>query len=166
MESWKVPEFTFSKCQLPQVWAALHVGACTEPGGWKFSRDSLEPPCPAHTGVVMEHPQSGWGGGTAHSHLAEGEADQCMPTDLPSAIPSSLARLFLLKNNPKGHDFQNPWGDGYGRGKAENYLEEGRHRLSFEGWDLCTWCLMKIWKKIGNIFISQKNWCKTCQCFS
>lgn len=29
-------------------------------------------------------------------------------------------------------------------GKAENYLEECRHRLSFEGLDLCTGCLMNV----------------------
>lgn len=89
-------------------------------------------------------------------------------------IPSSLARLLLLKNNPKAlkteHDFQNTWVMDMGErartspSKAENYLEGSRHRLSFEGLDLCTWCLMKIWEKErGNIFISQKNWCKTCQ---
>ena len=45
--------------------------------------------------------------------------------------------------------------------KAENYLEEGRHRLSFEGLDLCTGCLMKIREKeIGNVSINRKNWCK------
>lgn len=111
MELQKVSEFTFSKCQLPQGWAALDMGARTKPGGWKFSRDPLASPCPAHTGVVMEHPWSGWGGSTGHSHLAEAGVDQCMPNDPPSAIPSSLARLLLLKNNPEAlkteHDFQN-----------------------------------------------------------
>jgi len=49
-------------------------------------------------------------------------------------------------------------------GKAESYLEESQHRLSFEGSDLCMRCLMQMREKgMGNNSINRKNWCKVCQ---
>lgn len=83
------------------------MGACPAPQGWKFSRDALVSPCPVPPRVVME--QSGVAGVVALViPSATGGVGQGMPTDLPSASPSSLASLLLLKNNPKVHDFQNP----------------------------------------------------------
>lgn len=146
----------------------MDVGACTEPGGWKFSRDPLVSSCPAHTGVVMELVALVipiWQRGVLIS--------ACPLSTFLQQSPAAWPGCFCWKTTLKVRTFKiHEVMDMAERartspGKAENYLEEGRHRLSFKGLDLCTWCLIKFWEKeIGNIFISQKNWCKTCQCCS